>query len=82
MAIRHQSPTFKWFVINFITKGNGWGIFSRNSHINQKTGIEKNTYTTIEKAEKAVKGMDKKGIKVSSYKCVFCDGYHLGKDRN
>lgn len=64
----------------FITR-NGWGIFSKNSHINRKTGKEKVKYSE-ESAKKAAISLSKKtGNKLSAYKCMYCDGWHIGNDR-
>ena len=64
----------------FVT-GNGWGIFSKNSHVNRKTGKEKIKYSE-ESAKKAAISMSKKtGNKLSAYKCMYCDGWHIGNDR-
>ena len=40
------------------------------------------TYNTGETARRAaVKMGEKRGVYFSAYKCVYCDGYHLGKNR-
>ena len=71
-----------WFR-NFFITGNAWGAFSINSHINQGTGKPKIMYNTIEGARKAAEKMSEKhGVHFSFYKCLFCDGYHIGKNRN
>lgn len=70
-----------WFRNFFITR-NAWGAFSINSHMNQHTGNPKVTYNTVEGAKKAADVMSKKrGVHFSYYKCLFCDGYHIGKNR-
>ena len=71
-----------WFRNFFITR-NAWGAFSINSHINQHNGKEKVMYNTVEGAKKAADAMSKKrGAHFSYYKCLFCDGYHIGKNRD
>lgn len=81
LALREQLP-LKRMIRNFIVTRNAWGMFSRNSHINQKTQTSKVTYNTIESARKASDSMIKKyGGKFRPYKCIFCDGYHIGKNR-
>lgn len=71
-----------WFK-NFFITGNAWGAFSINSHINQHTGKPKVMYNTIKSAQKAADSMSKKTDKhFSLYKCLFCDGYHVGKNRD
>jgi len=71
-----------WFK-NFFITGNAWGGFHIESHINQSTGNPKVTYNTKESALKAAEAMSKKkGVHFSAYKCLFCDGYHIGKNRD
>lgn len=71
-----------WFRNFFITR-NAWGAFSINSHINQHTEKEKVCYNTVEGAKKAADSMSKKrNAHFSYYKCLFCDGYHIGKNRD
>ena len=73
----------KRFFYNFFVSRNAWGAFSINSHINQHTGKEKIMYPTVESAKKAAEAMTKKtGKHFSFYKCLFCDGYHVGKNRD
>ena len=73
----------KRFFINFFITRNAWGTFSINSHMNQHTGNVKVTYNTKESAEKAAIAMSKKyNTHFSFYKCLFCDGYHIGKNRD
>ena len=69
--------------INFFVTRNAWGAFSINSHINQHTNKEKVMYPTIASAQKAAEKMGKKhNTHFSVYKCLFCDGYHIGKNRD
>ena len=71
----------RWFTNFFITR-NAWGAFSINSHINQHTGQPKVIYNSVKSAQKAADSMSKKrGVHFSFYKCLFCDGYHVGKNR-
>ena len=71
-----------WFK-NFFITGNAWGAFSINSHISQRSGEPKVMYKTVEGAKKAAESMSKKrGVHFSYYKCLFCDGYHVGKNRD
>ena len=40
-------------------------------------------YNTVQGAQKAADAMSKKyGKHFSYYKCLFCDGYHVGKNRD
>lgn len=58
-------------------------MFHKNSHQRMDTGKLKVMYNTKQSAEKAAVNMSKKLDKhFSVYKCVFCDGYHLGKNRD
>jgi hypothetical protein len=64
----------------FISR-NAWGAFSINSHINQHTGQPKVMYNTVKSAQKSAEAMTKKtGKHFSYYKCLFCNGYHVGKN--
>ena len=68
----------------FITH-NAFGIFSINSHTNMHNNIGKPKvmYPTIESANKAADSMGKKlNCHFSVYKCSYCYGYHIGKDRD
>lgn len=85
--IKDQFQRKTWFR-NFFITGNAWGAFSINSHINQHTGEPKQTYNHKESALKAAESMSIKQSKkygtdvhFSAYKCLFCDGYHIGKNR-
>lgn len=81
-ALKHQGP-FKRAFRNFVITRNAWGMFSINSHISQKTKQPKIAYPTVESATRAAQRMEQKhGKHFSIYKCVFCDGYHIGKNRD
>lgn len=81
LGIKEQGP-FKRAFRNFFVTGNAWGMFHINSHIRQDNGKLKVMYNTKESAMKAAQSLEKKnGVHFSVYKCVFCDGYHLGKNR-
>ncbi|MBR3106042.1 MAG: hypothetical protein IKH30_02515 [Clostridia bacterium] len=82
LALKCQMPLKRAFR-NFFITGNGWGMFSKNSHISQSTGQPKISFPTYEKAARAAEKMGQKhGKHFSVYKCVFCDGYHIGKNRD
>ena len=79
LVIKDQLPLKKLFR-NFFITGIGWGLFSLKSHIRQKNGRPKLIYKTKENALKVSLRMSKKiGKNFNSYKCLFCDGYHIGK---
>lgn len=68
---------------NFFISRNAWGAFSKWSHIRGDTNVPKVTYNTFESAKRAADKMSEKyGKHFSTYKCLFCDGYHVGKNRN
>lgn len=71
-----------WFRNMFITF-NAWSAFSINSHINQHTKKPKVMYNTEKTANKSAGQMSRKyNTHFSYYKCLFCDGYHVGKNRD
>ena len=72
---------FKRLFRNYFITGNGWGLFDIRSHITE-SGKEKVKYNTLKSATKASASMEKKyGHHYSIYKCIYCDGYHIGKNR-
>jgi hypothetical protein len=80
LALYDQGPLNRAFR-NFIITGNAWGLFSIRSH-QRDNGKLKVMYNTKETAQKAAESMKKKMDKhFSVYKCIYCDGYHLGKNR-
>ena len=80
--LKDQFKRKTWFR-NFFIIRNAWGVFSINSHINQHTGQPKITYNTLKTALKSAEVMSKKyNTHFSTYKCLFCDGYHIGKNRD
>lgn len=73
----------KRFFYNMFISRNAWGAFSINSHINQHTNQPKVTYNHLETALKSAEKMSKKhNTHFSVYKCLYCDGYHIGKNRD
>lgn len=82
LALKEQLPIKRAFR-NFVITGNAWGLFHKNSHRRQDNGKEKVMYNTKATAQKAADSMKKKQNKhFSVYKCIYCDGYHLGKNRD
>lgn len=78
LCLKDQMP-FKRFIKNILNR-NIFGVFSKRSHI-RKDGKEKVSYLTKEKAIKASHSMMKKyDVWFSIYKCMYCDGYHIGKN--
>lgn len=81
-ALKSQLPLKRAFR-NFFITGNAWGLFSVNSHVNQTSGKEKIAYGSYESACRAAQKMGQKhGTHFSVYKCAFCDGWHIGKNRD
>ncbi len=71
----------KRFFINFFITRNAWGLFHKNSHISFRSGKPKVIYNTKATAIKSANSMAKKnGVHFSNYKCLHCDGYHIGKN--
>lgn len=81
LAIYEQGPIKRAFR-NFVITRNAWGMFHINSHVRFDTKKPKVMYNTKDTALKAATSMgEKTNTHFSVYKCVFCDGYHLGKNR-
>jgi hypothetical protein len=81
-ALKDQGPPRRAFH-NFFVTGNAWGLFSINSHIRADTGKEKVKYNNKSSGLRAAKSLgEKTGKHFSVYKCAFCNGYHLGKNRD
>jgi len=81
LALKYQLPLKRAFRNFFVTR-NAWGMFSKNSHVVASTGKLKIQYSSIKSAEKAAASMEKKYEgKFKPYKCIFCDGFHIGKNR-
>lgn len=82
LALKDQLPLRRFFKNFFVTR-NAWGLFHINSHVNQTTGKLKVQYGSKQSALKAAESMGKKNnAHFSTYKCAFCDGYHIGKNRD
>jgi|ERR1039458_2246177 hypothetical protein len=81
LGLKEQGP-FKRAFRNFVITRNAWGLFHIRSH-QRDDGNPKVMYNTRASAEKASASMEKKYEKhFSVYKCIYCDGYHLGKNRD
>ena len=69
---------------NIFVTHNAFGIFSINSHTNMhnNVGKDKQMYKTKESAIKSAEWMTQKyGGDFSAYKCAYCSGYHIGKNK-
>ena len=79
-ALQDQGPFIR-FLRNFFWTGNAWGLFSKYSHIT-KQGKPKVSYNTKVTALKAAKSMQiRNGGYYSTYKCIYCNGFHIGRNR-
>lgn len=80
LAIKDQLPVSR--LIRNIRTGDVFGLFHIRSHM-RNDGKAKVMYNTKETARKSAEALTKKkGMYFSNYKCLFCDGYHLGKNRS
>ena len=80
LALKEQLPLKRMFR-NFVITRNSWGMFSKYSHYRRDRGEPKVSYS-LESAHRSAKRMSEKhNTYFSVYKCVYCDGYHLGKNR-
>lgn len=78
LALKDQLPFTR--LIRNVFKGHLIGLFSKRSHENAN-GKLKVCYNTKASTVKAAQMMRKKrGLYFSNYKCVWCDGYHIGKN--
>lgn len=67
---------------NFVVTGNAWGLFHINSHIRGDNQQPKVMYNTRVSAVKSAEAMGKKqNTHFSPYKCAYCNGYHIGRNR-
>lgn len=78
LAIKDQLPVTR--LLRNIWKGHLIGLCSQRSHFTA-SGNPKVTYNTKATATKSAAAMMKKnGTYYSNYKCLFCDGYHIGRN--
>lgn len=79
LALKDQLPVTR--LIRNLWKGHVFGLLHRRSHF-REDGSSKVMYNTKQSASKAAASMmKKKRTYFSNYKCMWCDGYHLGKNR-
>lgn len=80
LGLKDQLPLKRAFR-NFFITGNAWGMFSKYSHYRRDNGEAKVSFSK-RSAGKAAKRMGEKyNTHFSVYKCIHCDGYHIGKNR-
>ena len=68
------------WIRNLVLNRSAWGAFSIYAHARRSDGKSKISYSSKAKAEKAAFDMSKKyGFPFATYKCLFCDGWHVSK---
>lgn len=68
-----------WFR-NMVVDRSAWGVFSIYAHARRSDGKAKAAYTTkVDAEENALKMSKKYGARFVTYKCLFCDGWHVSK---
>lgn len=79
LGLKDQLPLTR--LIRNFWKGHVFGLFHKRSHF-RDNGESKVMYNTKDSAKRAAEKMKAKHAKYfSNYKCIWCDGYHLGKNR-
>jgi hypothetical protein len=85
LAIKDQFPLSRLW--RNLRKGHLFGLMSKRSHENAN-GNPKVMYNSKATAEKSALAMREKHLKkhgvlvwFSNYKCMRCDGFHIGKNR-
>jgi hypothetical protein len=78
LVLKDQLP-IRRFLRN-LWKGHFFGLCSKRSHYNASGG-PKVMYRSKQGAMKAAEAMGKKrNVYFSNYKCLYCEGYHIGKN--
>jgi len=68
------------WISNLIVNRSAWGAFSIYAHARRSDGKAKIAYTSKAEAEKAAFDMARRhGHPFITYKCLFCDGWHVSK---
>ena len=79
LGVKDQLPLSR--LCRNIRAGHVLGLFHRRSHF-KPDGTPKVAYNRKDTAMRAAAQMGQKtGQYFSNYKCIYCDGYHLGKNR-
>lgn len=77
--LKDQLSRPEWFR-NLVVNRSSWGAFSIYAHARRSDGKAKISYKSKAKAEKAAFDMTKRhGHPFTTYKCLFCDGWHVSK---
>lgn len=78
LVFKDQLPISRF--IKNLWKGHLIGLCSKRSHF-RDNGTAKVIYNTKITAVKSASAMMKKnGVYYSNYKCLYCDGYHIGRN--
>lgn len=78
LVFKDQLPISRF--IKNLWKGHLIGLCSKRSHF-RDNGTAKVMYNTKITAVKSASAMMKKnGVYYSNYKCLYCDGYHIGRN--
>ena len=81
LALWDQLPLWR-FIRNFFVTRNALGLFHKNSHVSRRSGKPKVMYGTKQTATKSAEKMgERHGTHFSNYKCLYCDGYHIGRNK-
>lgn len=79
LGLRDQLPLRR--LVRNLRNGNVLGLFHPRSHLTY-SGTPKIAYSSKASAQKAAAKMQQKhGHYFSNYKCLLCDGYHIGKNQ-
>ena len=76
LALKDQMP-FQRLVKNVLS-GDILGLLHKRSHWTHQ-GTEKISYSEKSARKAALRMSEKKGVHFSVFKCLYCDGYHIGK---
>ena len=77
--LKDQLSRPDWFRNLFVNRS-AWGAFSIYAHAKRSDGKPKISYVSKVKAEKAAFDMSKQyGYPFITYKCLFCEGWHVSK---
>lgn len=77
-ALRDQGPLSRF--LRNLWRGYIFGLIHKRSHY-RDDGLPKVEYHSKAIAIRAAESMKKKrGVHFSNYKCMYCDGYHIGKN--
>lgn len=79
LGLKDQMPLSRF--IRNLRKGHVLGLFHERSHFTSE-GKVKVSYSSKSSAIRAAEKMSQKNsVHYSNYKCIYCDGYHLGRNR-